>query len=251
MSRLIDKIKDSISKKKICINPIYELENSYIDRLLENAICFHGNSANNYLGMEAGRYCTKVPYPVVWVEFDNQWEDKEVSKFGVFLQERGKWLRGSVFVESAGRAFLFHVWEIMENGDSLDFRMLPNYGEVAESGCKESMQENATLCAIFLSAINCTNVRRVEHKPSRLKQQMRARHGKPPLFSYWTLELDLTRPESHESLGGTHASPRVHLRRGHARQYAPGKWCWVQRCTVGDKAKGMVHKDYAVRRAAA
>ena len=98
----------------------------------------------------------------------------------------------------------------------------------------------------FLSAINCTNVRRAEHKPDAKLQKARAKRGKQPLFSYWTLELDLSRPESSESLGGTHASPRLHLRRGHARQYAPGKWTWVQPCAVGNKSAGMVHKDYAM-----
>ncbi len=52
------------------------------------------------------------------------------------------------------------------------------------------------------------------------------------------------------NFGGTHASPRLHLRRGHPRQYAPGKYCWVQPCVVGNKAAGMVHKDYAIKHAA-
>jgi len=45
---------------------------------------------------------------------------------------------------------------------------------------------------------------------------------------------------------GTHASPALHLRRGHARQYSPGLYTWVQPCIVGNKKDGLVHKDYAV-----
>ena len=49
--------------------------------------------------------------------------------------------------------------------------------------------------------------------------------------------------------GGTHASPRVHLRRGHIRKIADGRTVWVQACVVGSK-HGMVLKDYKLRSAA-
>jgi hypothetical protein len=99
----------------------------------------------------------------------------------------------------------------------------------------------------FLSALNCININRIEHKPSEKLQKARAKRGKQPLFSYWTLEIDLPKSRAAgEDYGGTHASPRVHLRRGHPRKYAPGKYCWVQPHVVGNKAAGMVHKDYSV-----
>lgn len=98
-----------------------------------------------------------------------------------------------------------------------------------------------------LSAINCSNVIRVEHKPDEKLQKARIKRGKKPLFSYWTLQLSIPNErEEGASLGGTHASPRLHLRRGHARQYAPGKYTWVQPCAVGNKNLGLVHKDYAI-----
>lgn len=97
----------------------------------------------------------------------------------------------------------------------------------------------------FLTALNCCNVRRTEHKPDTALQKARAKRGKQPLFSYWTLDIDLDHAQTdRESMGGTHASPRLHLRRGHARQYAEGKYCWVQPHVVGNKKLGMVHKDY-------
>lgn len=42
-------------------------------------------------------------------------------------------------------------------------------------------------------------------------------------------------PEAHEIAGGTHASPRPHLRRGHIRRYDPidkTKWVWIEPCFV-------------------
>jgi hypothetical protein len=51
-----------------------------------------------------------------------------------------------------------------------------------------------------------------------------------------------------EGQGGTHASPRLHDRRGHWRTYkATGKRIWVKDCKVGDASKGMVFKDYTAR----
>lgn len=96
----------------------------------------------------------------------------------------------------------------------------------------------------FLSALHCSNVRRQEHAPDAKLQKARAKRGKAPLFSYWTLQLD-GKTERGEDRGGTHASPRVHLRRGHPRQYVPGKWTWVQAHAVGNRAAGVVHKDYS------
>lgn len=46
--------------------------------------------------------------------------------------------------------------------------------------------------------------------------------------------------------GGSHASPRWHLRRGHWRQLADGRRVFVRQCEVGDPTRGGVVKDYAV-----
>lgn len=96
----------------------------------------------------------------------------------------------------------------------------------------------------FCCAINCTNVIRREHAPAEALQRARKKKGKAPVFSYWTLELD-GRGEDGQILGGCHTSPRVHLVRGHPRQYAPEKWTWVQAHARGNKALGVVHKDYS------
>ena len=97
----------------------------------------------------------------------------------------------------------------------------------------------------FLSAMNCTNVHRQENIPDPKLQKSRANKGKKPLFSFWTLHLN-GRSEHGQPKGGTHASPRLHLRCGHIRRYLSGKAVFIQPCIVGNKAAGMVHKDYAV-----
>ena len=47
-------------------------------------------------------------------------------------------------------------------------------------------------------------------------------------------------------LGGTHATPRWHIRRGHWRNLADGRRVFVRECEVGDKSRGGVVKDYEV-----
>lgn len=49
-----------------------------------------------------------------------------------------------------------------------------------------------------------------------------------------------------EARGGTHASPRWHIRRGHWRRLADGRRVFVRQCEVGDPTKGGVVKDYLV-----
>lgn len=44
--------------------------------------------------------------------------------------------------------------------------------------------------------------------------------------------------------GGSHASPRWHIRRGHWRTLADGRRVFVQACEVGDATRGGVIKDY-------
>ena len=43
---------------------------------------------------------------------------------------------------------------------------------------------------------------------------------------------------------GTHASPRLHWRRGHRRHLPDGKATWVRACLVGDPFAGTVSHDY-------
>lgn len=96
-----------------------------------------------------------------------------------------------------------------------------------------------------LTAMNCVNIERVEHHPPTKLQAARARRGRQPLFSYWTLNLADSNRSCGNS-GGSHASPRLHLRRGHPRRLASGSYCWVQPHVVGNKSLGMVHKDYSM-----
>ena len=73
----------------------------------------------------------------------------------------------------------------------------------------------------------------------------RAAKGKSPIsFDWHTVEIG-PKQAKNAPQGGTHASPRLHDRRGHWRN-CHGKQVWVKACKVGDASRGVVFKDYKV-----
>jgi hypothetical protein len=97
------------------------------------------------------------------------------------------------------------------------------------------------------SVLNCSNVETADVRPTRAANAMRAAKGKRPFFTYKVLQVSADRSSGTEQGGGTHTSPRMHLRRGHLRRL-PEKVVWVRASMVNaGSADGVVAKDYAVR----
>lgn len=70
--------------------------------------------------------------------------------------------------------------------------------------------------------------------------------GKMPTYDWTTVVIEPTTQRA-EHQGGTHASPRLHDRRGHLRRLKTGKTCWVKAHKVGDQSKGVIFHDYKIR----
>lgn len=83
-------------------------------------------------------------------------------------------------------------------------------------------------------------------RPSLINSK-RAAKGKGPVLFDWHTVTVAPRPSKGEHQGGTHASPRLHTRRGHWRKYPSGKFGWVKECKVGDSSRGVIFKDYEVK----
>ncbi len=100
----------------------------------------------------------------------------------------------------------------------------------------------------FLVTINCSNVDTTQTAAPINLNKKRALKGKPPLYSYRLLNLDFgsAANQTSNSSGGTHASPRTHMRRGHIRHIAEGKITWVRPAVIGVRNAGVVEKDYVV-----
>jgi hypothetical protein len=83
-----------------------------------------------------------------------------------------------------------------------------------------------------------------DDNPSNAK---RIRKGKRPLFEWNTVKI--RQPEPSVSLGGTHASPKPHDRRGHQRRYKSGKVVYIRSMTINKHKipqEGFIHHDYKV-----
>jgi hypothetical protein len=73
--------------------------------------------------------------------------------------------------------------------------------------------------------------------------------GKKPLYEWRTVVIEPSQAKRPHQ-GGTHASPRLHDRRGHIRRLKSGKNVWVRPCKVGDVNLGTVFHDYKIEMAA-
>lgn len=237
---------ESINQNKIlCIDPINDDEFEEITRIFKNvalqAICFDMGEIDELPDIAPVYEMVKEPFPTCWFESSFIHTDgtqiilgmlvvvREEVQITSFRRKHKQWcIRGVIILDSLS------TWE--------KFGLFPP----VEVVCEE-LKQHKLLLSTFLSALNCKNVKRVEHNPEPKIQKARRKKGKVPLFSHWTLELTIPDASSNRSKGiGTKSSPRVHLRRGHPRQYIPGKWTWVQPCMVGNE-KGIVTKDYSAK----
>ena len=76
--------------------------------------------------------------------------------------------------------------------------------------------------------------------------QRKIAEGKKPTYDWRTVVID-GKAIKREHKGGTHASPRLHDRRGHSRRLPDGRIVWVRPCKVGDASRGVVFHDYQVK----
>lgn len=211
-----------------------------VERLGSSAVCF-------WLGDISNMLCLKVINDLCVLPFNTCWFECEVHLpsspghpvfVAMLAHQSSAGFEGVVFSRHLGE------WTFVGSVRSSKFSDVDMQGESAVSDNIESLKLTTFAVKAFLSALHCSNVKRQEHHPDAKLQNARAKRGKPPLFSYWTLEVDGKRAHN-ENQGGSRASSRVHLVRGHPREYEAGKWTWVQAHARGNRAGGMVHKDYS------
>ena len=222
-------------------NTIRELGQS-IRAMAPTAVCFHLGDLVSVCGLTVIEDLCKMPYSTVW--FELTWQGSKGSvEVGMLASQGELGFEAFVLLRNHGHwTLMAHLKGSHLADQEMQEMSLAAPGESPPGGVKLSMYALRAAMG-FLSALHCSNVARREHIPDAKLQRARSKRGKQPLFSYWTLELAGAGARG-ENLGGTHASPRVHLRRGHPRQHAPGKWTWVQPHAVGNRSLGIVHKDY-------
>jgi hypothetical protein len=101
----------------------------------------------------------------------------------------------------------------------------------------------------LLNALACKNVR-LERSTAKSNQQGKKVKTALPFDDYHFLTVDCPGKASArgEGFGGSHRSPREHLRRGHIRRLESGA-IWVNACVVNAGIGNSVHKSYIMRKA--
>lgn len=147
---------------------------------------------------------------------------------------------------------------VVEGGRSTVFGLhspvVPSLFEMQPDEFYQDQVQNMTTEVIalleFLEALSCTNVSTAIHQEASKANPKRARQGKTPIWETKVLTIDVPGSRtSGQSKGGTHSSPRQHLRRGHIRRLTSGN-IWVNSCVVGSPENGNVEKNYNIRKAA-
>jgi hypothetical protein len=122
-------------------------------------------------------------------------------------------------------------------------------GHDIEEAAKFTLLGAMKFIRVYTSVCQTLKHRHVETldiEPDAKENRVRRIKGKAPLFTYKTLVIGEPKPQIKTGKGGTHASPRSHLRRGHYRTSKNGNRYWVSAAFVNG-APGFVHKDYELR----
>lgn len=208
------------------------------------AVVFHvGEVSDLPVGKPEQWDVLRPPYPTTVLEFD--FPEDDFRTIGLILcSERedgqGFWIISAEKVKGGGWVTGSPLTGCRAADGSFDFSV-PDHGT---DHSLEVVRARWALAATVFNLLTCGNVQVVDHLAPEKLNAKRVVRGKSPLYSFKTLCLQVPNlRRDGAALGGAHAPPRLHLRRGHIRQLSDGRRVWVQSCVVGS-GPGVVDKDY-------
>lgn len=198
--------------------------------------------------------------PIYWGPEHRKWTVALGGTFVPYRNELGKLNLNEALpatkIANAAKIAAGHAHAKSNQFRAEPFPILPEFFEraIATYGSRDKANaqiiidsyDEAMMLIQACSVINCANVitGNIE-APVALNKKRRAT-SKQPFFSYKILELAEDRKSVGSGSGGHHASPRMHLRRGHLRQLER-KIVWVRPAMINaESTRGVVHKDYGV-----
>jgi len=94
----------------------------------------------------------------------------------------------------------------------------------------------------------CNAATSTSRKAEGLRSVARWRRAKPyPFDDYHILTIESPKAAASDGgHGGSHRSPREHLRRGHIRRLEDGRKLWINATVVNAGVGGKVSKDYRI-----
>jgi len=224
---------------------------SFVTKISEHygkAICFDMGSINEMVECPTQYKTFNLPYPVCWLEFvlDNgdirgymaAQDDKESGDKVSFMQfEKHK---GESLWRLSG---LLAVW--MVGNQMVRVKTEPERFEASgQANAIRNVLQN------FLGLMMVPGIKPIEIKPSNKLQRKRRKRGKLPIFSTWTLNINLPKTAKTEFSreGSSDKRMRLHLKRGHMRRVnKQGLVRYIDPYLAGDKKLGVIHKDYSAR----
>lgn len=99
-----------------------------------------------------------------------------------------------------------------------------------------------------LGCLGAAGVKLESVREPKFTNTLREKKGEAPVFGHnlVMIDMDQIRMPGVTRAGGSHASPRLHWRRGHIRRAASGKVSIVRPCLVGCAERGAVTKEYSI-----
>jgi len=189
---------------------------------------------------------------------------------------RGSTVRQGVMVVTLERKngeMLFQIWANSENnkaciliittgtfyGPETKARVSPRYAasmnktleQCAEHGRDALAVAMRKITAMALIGDSTATAAKPSYIGSKFLNEKRIKKGKRPFFDWTTITVEPRAPS--QSLGGTHASPKPHMRRGHVRRLKSGKIVMVKSMIINKHKmpeEGFVFHDYVMGAAA-
>lgn len=144
-----------------------------------------------------------------------------------------------------------------------EYTIRPVFKEFSDEEFKDRLYNTMTAKCMeivnnFILILSCKNIEKKEVIPPVKLQKKRAKKGRMPLFSYYTLNISQasTNAKNKNNEPGNLWTNRAHLCRGHIKRYTEEKplfgrfvgnvWCPPH--ARGNVSDGIIQKDYTVTR---
>jgi len=274
---LIETIKNSHPNSEITKDEQFQTTTLW---LLQNAQKFYLGTDENLVELFTGRYATtplfsgelaesiNMPYKNCLLMFDAKvCEQNDVSKIAL-----------NAISDNAGDTIVILTWLYAHSSKDwavfplkmtisdilnpttvsqltlnpiLDYR-LPE--KPMEGICGHLILHAMRLVNFFLLMINSKNITTTDNSPPVRLNKKRIKNNKQPLFTYKTLVIKPTGKKQEAQAAQGIWENRIHLCRGHFKTFTKDKPLfgrvtgryWWQPSVRGNKAKGVITKDYIV-----
>jgi len=241
----------------------------------------YNHNAKSQIGTRCfcGDSCVRMPYQKIWIDYSASGSNV-VDNGDIKSTKRGAYLKALQDDKHILAMFFTYVDTIstwLISPISLLIRQSPeirnddisgspnviyynNYlpPDIANQKGKlivKEFQDDIGIINFTLLFLNTKNIDTIDHEPPPKLNKSRKKKGKCPIFTYKTLVIKPTSKKQQEQEAQGLWNNRIHLCRGHFKEYTPekplfGKFTgryWWQPSVRGRNTDGVVMKDYEVR----